>query len=387
MQAYLDHNASAPLLPQAADAMLVAMNCTGNPSSVHAAGRAARKIVEDTRQVLANVAQIAPKQVIFTSGATEAAQTALGTKIRVGSASVNLSHLYISSIEHACILAGGRFNSDQITKFAVDQDGLVDTDELAKVLALHDGASGAPMVGVMLANNETGVIQPIAEISEIVREYGGYLCVDAVQAFGKFPIDFSALGGHFVLLTAHKIGGPKGAGALLCMDDGIFPQPLIRGGGQENLLRAGTENVAAIAGFGAAIKKAMKNLRERQAVGPLRDRIENELEEISRQSGNKVPLPVFFGNSAPRLDNTSCFAVEGIKAETALIALDLEGIYLSSGSACSSGRINQSHVLSAMGISPDLAECTMRLSIGKQTTNDEARHFINTWQKIVERRI
>ena len=387
MQAYLDHNASAPLLAEAKSAMVAAMDMPGNPSSIHKAGRALRKIIEDSRQTLADVAGISAKQVIFTSGATEAAQTALGTKLKIGSASVNLSHLYISSIEHACILAGGRFGSDQITKFAVDQNGSVDLAELEKVLALHDHATGAPLVCVMLANNETGVIQPIAKISEIVRANNGYMCVDAVQAFGKFPIDFPALGAHFVLLTAHKIGGPKGAGALLRMDENIFPQPLIHGGGQENMSRAGTENVAAIAGFGVAIKIAMENLAERQSIADMRDEIEARLEDISRRSSNNTALPVFFGKSQPRLDNTSFFAVEGVKAETALIALDLAGISVSAGSACSSGRINQSHVLSAMGVSPQLAECTLRLSLGKQTTDEQAGYFLDTWKNIVEQRI
>ena len=276
---------------------------------------------------------------------------------------------------------------DQVTKIAVDGSGIVDLDELEKVLAFHDHAVGAPLVAVMAANNETGVIQPVEDIGRIVRANNGYFCVDAVQAFGKIAIDFNSLHAHFVLLSAHKIGGPMGVGALLRMEENVFPQPLIRGGGQENLSRAGTENVAAIAGFGEAIKVTLKNLTNRQSIVQLRDRIEYDLEEISRQAGNMISLPVFFGNSISRLDNTSCFAVEGIKAETAMIALDLEGIYISSGSACSSGRINQSHVLSAMGVDPDLAECTMRLSIGKQTSGQQANHFLDTWRNIVERRI
>jgi cysteine desulfurase len=386
MQTYLDHNASAPLLAEAKNAMFASMDCVGNPSSVHGAGRAMRKIIEDARQIVAGIANISPKQVIFTSGATEAAQTVLGTQIRFGSSYVKLSHLYVSSIEHPCILAGGRFGSDQVTKFGVHENGTVDLDELVKVLELHDHSNGAPLVAVMLANNETGVIQPIAEVSEIVLANNGYLCVDAVQAFGKFAIDFPSLGAHFVLLSAHKIGGPNGVGAILRMNDAIFPHNLVRGGGQENLMRAGTENVAAIAGFGAAIEISTKKLGDRQSVAALRDRIEVDLEEISCRSSNKYPAPVIFGSSQRRLDNTSCFAVEGIKAETALIALDLDGISVSSGSACSSGRVNQSHVLSAMGVSQDLAECALRVSIGHQTTSEESQHFLGSWQNIIERR-
>ena len=383
MQAYLDYNASAPLLPEARNAVLAAIDYTGNPSSVHKSGRAVRKIIEDARSTLADVAAIAPKQVIFTSGATEAAQTALGTNIRMGNSNVHLSHLYISSIEHPCILAGGRFSADQITKIAVHEDGTIDVEELARVLAFHDHDAGAPLVAVMLANNETGIIQPVSEIGAITAENSGYLCVDAVQAFGKIPMDFLSLNAHFVLVSAHKIGGPKGVGALLRMEENIYPEPLINGGGQENLARAGTENVAAIAGFDAAIIQAINSLDDRGPISMLRDDIEDNLEEISRQNADNMALPVFFGKTRDRLDNTSCFAVDSIKAETALIALDLAGICLSAGSACSSGRVNQSHVLSAMGVSPELAECTLRLSIGQQTTKDEIDHFLQTWQKII----
>lgn len=387
MQAYLDHNASAPLLEAAKNAMLEALQCDGNPSSIHIAGRVARKLIEDARKTLADVTGVAPKQVVFTSGATEAAQHALSTTLRIGSKRTSLAHLYISSIEHPCILAGGRFAADKITKFGVTREGVVDLAELENVLQLHDQTKGAPLVAVMLANNETGVIQPIAAIAELVRLYNGYLCVDAVQAFGKINVDFTALGAHFVILSAHKIGGPKGAGALLMMEEGVSPLPLIHGGGQENLHRAGTQNTAAIAGFGAAIREVYTSIDKRSNITRMRDDIETGLEEISRQSSNNTPLPIFFGNESIRLDNTSCFAVNGVKAESALIALDLAGICVSSGSACASGRVNQSHVLSAMGIDPDVAECALRISIGMQTTNDQAGHFLNSWKSIVENRV
>ena len=387
MHAYLDHNASAPLLSEAKEAMIAAMEMTGNPSAIHGAGRALRKIIEDVRVNLATHVGISPKQVIFTSGATEAAQHALGTEIRIGNARQKLSHLYISSIEHPCVLAGGRFGSDQITKIAVHKNGSVDIAELTNVLNHHDHALGAPLVAIMLANNETGVIQPIAQIAKIVSANNGYLCVDAVQAFGKVDIDYNSLGAHFILVSAHKIGGPKGAGALLVMDDEIKPQPLIRGGGQENLNRAGTENTVAIAGFGAAIEVVMNSLASNATIADMRDGIESNLEEISRQSSNNAPLPHFFGATQDRLPNTTSFAVEGIKAETALIALDLAGIAISSGSACSAGLVNQSHVLSAMGVDSDIAQCTLRVSIGHQTTEDEVQYFTDTWKTIVERRV
>lgn len=386
MHAYLDHNASAPLLEGAKDAMLAALDFTGNPSSIHGAGRSARKIVEDSRRDLASICGIQPKQVVFTSGATEAAQLALGTSIRFGSSRVRFSHLYISSVEHPCILAGGRFGPDEVTKFGVDGDGRVDLDELEKVLQLHDASTGVPLVAVMHANNETGIVQPIEEIGEIVKANGGYFCVDAVQSFGKLPVDLASFNAHFIIVSAHKIGGPKGAGALLMMHESIFPDPLIRGGGQENLLRSGTENVAAIAGFGAAAVIADQNLDQATQIKAMRDHIEVGIEEISRQSSNNTPLPIVFGIGQPRLPNTSCFAVEGIKAENALIALDLKNISVSSGSACSSGRVNQSHVLSAMGVSPQTAECALRVSVGHQTTRAEADYFLNAWQNIVEHR-
>ena len=386
MQAYLDHNASAPLLDEAKSAMIATMEMDGNPSSVHGNGRALRKVIENSRALVAQSAGISPVQVIFTSGATEAAQHALGRQIRNGNSRHTLSHLYISSIEHPCVLAGGRFGHDQVTKIAVHENGVVDLDELHNVLTHHDHTQGAPMVAVMLANNETGVIQPIAEVSKIVREHGGYLCVDAVQAYGKCDIDLGSLGAHFILVSGHKIGGPKGVGALLMMDSDIAPQRLIRGGGQENLNRGGTENAAAIAGFGAAVENFMNNRQAAKTIASMRQRIERNLEEISRQSSNNTPLPQFFGVNAQRLDNTTCFAVEGIKAETALIALDLAGIAVSSGSACAAGRVNQSHVLAAMGVDPELAECTLRVSIGHQTTDDEARYFTDTWKTIVEKR-
>lgn len=386
MQAYLDHNASAPLLESAKSAMLAAMQLDANPSSIHGAGRATRKSIESARKILADNFGLASKQVVFTSGATEAANHALVKDIRVGSARKKLSHLYVSSIEHPCVLAGGRFGSDHVTKFGVTPNGVIDLAELEIVLKSHDHSKGAPLVGAMLANNETGVIQPVAQIADLVRSHSGYLCVDAVQAFGKSVVDFAKLNVHFIFVSAHKIGGPNGAGALLMMDEAISPLPLIKGGGQENLHRAGTENTAAIAGFGAAITEANDNLGERASIFELRNDIESGIEEISRQSSNNTPLPIFHGASSQRLDNTSCFAVEGIKAENALIALDLAGINLSSGSACSAGRVNQSHVLSAMGVSPEIAECTLRLSIGKQTTKEHAGHFLSTWKNIVENR-
>ncbi len=387
MQTYLDHNASAPLLREARSAMIAALEADGNPSSIHQAGRNARKIIEDARSVLAEIVSIAPKQIVFTSCATESAQLALGRKIRVGSMWQHLSHLYVSAIEHPCTLAGGRFPSDQITKFGVTKGGMIDLNELRIVLSHHDHSKGAPMVAAMLANNETGVIQPIAEIGALVKEYNGYLCVDAVQAFGKIPVDFNNLNADFVLLSAHKIGGPKGAGALLMMNEAITPHPLLTGGSQENRLRAGTENTAAIAGFGAAAQKVNSTVDHHAVISGLRDEIETGLEEISRRAGNETPLPMFFGIENKRLPNTSLMAVAGTTAQSALIALDLAGISVSSGSACASGRVNQSHVLSAMGVDPDLAECALRISIGQDTTKQQTGHFISTWKQIIERRI
>ena len=381
----MDFNASAPLLDCARDAMVDALDMGGNASSVHFEGRNARKIIEQSRVSLARLVDAEPKHVIFTSGASEAANHVLSRRIRTGRRISEIGKLYRSAIEHPCILAGGGFGPDMVEVIPVTETGVVDTGALESMLERDKGLE-VPMVAVMLANNETGVIQPIEEIAAIVRARGGYLVVDAVQALGKIPFSMKKSGAHFAFFSSHKIGGPQGSGALVLADHVVHPaEPLVKGGGQENRHRAGTENTAAIAGFGAACEWHLENLTKNVIISSLRDSIEERLGAISLDAGNGIAQPVFFGKQENRLPNTSCFSVAGVNAETALVALDLEGISVSTGSACSSGRIEPSHVLRATGASPELASGAIRLSMGWEPDHIGADRFLETWKTIVGR--
>ena len=382
---YLDYNASAPLLDAAREAMLDTLSRCGNASSVHFEGREARKTIEDSRSTLAELIGADPSGVIFTSGATEAANHALAPHIRKNGKEIKLSALYHSAIEHPCVLSGGWFSADKRHSIPVTEGGVVDVPLLESLLSRHDSETGAPLVAVMLANNETGIIQPVAEIAELVHSHDGYLVVDAVQALGKVPVSIAALDADFLIFSSHKIGGPQGCGALVMADKTLSPSPLISGGGQENFHRAGTENTAAIAGFGAACRWHLENLTKNVNISTLRDSIEDRISTISLESGNGVSQPVFFGKSQKRLANTSCFAVAGIKAETALVALDLAGISVSSGSACSSGKVKRSHVLEAMNVGEAEMEGALRLSLGWEEDETGAEQFLSTWKEIVAR--
>lgn len=385
MRIYLDYNASAPLLEPARAAMLAALDACGNPSSVHAEGRNARKLIEDCRSRLAMWMGVEPKQVIFTSGASEAAGQALSPMLRAGGHPLPVSTLYVSAVEHPCVLSGGRFAPDRVRRLPVDANGIVDPAALDAALSSHEGGDGVPMVAVMLANNETGVIQPAGEIAEVVHRHNGIFVVDAVQALGRIPFDMTSTGANFLFVSSHKIGGPKGVGALILGDATLAPEPMITGGGQENFHRAGTENTAAIAGFAGALATLEANNVEMTEIAALRDSIEAGITTISREAGNKAGEPVFFGNQVGRLANTSCFSVPGISAETALIALDLAGIAVSSGSACSSGKVRKSHVLEAMGVDDNLARCALRISTGPDTTREDAEAFLGAWKDITSR--
>ncbi len=374
---YLDYNATAPLLPAAREAMLDALSLPGNPSSVHSEGRKARARVDDARRKVAGLVNASPENVIFTSGATEAASTLLSPRYRMGRSEITIGHLYFSAVEHPCITSGGRFPAGGITQIDVDHQGRVDLGDLASLLEKHDSASGMPMVSVMLANNETGVIQPVTEVSELVKGVGGLLVVDAVQAAGRIPIDMQTLGADFIFLSSHKMGGPKGAGAFIAQGEIMMPAPLITGGGQEKGHRSGTENPAALAGFGAAAQTAKDGMDMMQHVSRLRDR----MEDGARMA---VPDAVIYGGEAQRLPNTSFFSLPGFKAETAQIAFDLEGVALSAGSACSSGKIGPSHVLQAMGMDAD--QGALRASLGAATTEDEIDRFVSILKRIAEKR-
>lgn len=376
-RAYLDHNASAPLTAAARAAMLDALAIDANPSSVHSEGRAARRIVEDARRHVALLANARPEHVVFTSGATEAAATLLTPDWRMGRGPVRMGRLYVLASDHPCVLGGGRFPKSDVTVIGVDGEGVADLDALRSVLARHDREAGLPLVALHAANNETGVVQPLVEIASVVRQAGGVLVVDAVQAAGRIPLDISAGCGDYLILSSHKIGGPKGAGAIVAAADLMMPAPLVTGGGQEKGHRAGTENLAAIAGFGAAARGAADGLSGMDAVRELRDRIERALAEAD-------PAIEIFSRGAERLPNTTFFAIPGIKAETAQIAFDLAGVALSAGSACSSGRVGPSHVLKAMGRGDDAG--ALRVSIGLSTTDADVVRFKAALMAIVARR-
>jgi len=369
---YFDWNATAPLRPAARSVVVAALEATGNASSVHAEGRAAHARIEEARRQVAALAGAVPAEVVFVSGASEANALALQPDITVDGAAATRDRLFVSAVEHPSVLAGGRFAPEEREILPVDGNGIVDCDALARALA----KTQRPLVSVMLANNETGVIAPIAAIAPIVHAAGGLLHVDAVQAAGRIAIDMRALGADLMSLSSHKVGGPQGAGALV-VRAGVSVTPMFRGGGQERGLRAGTENVAAIAGFGAAAAAALADLSADAArMAALRDRVEAGLKAAT-------PQAVIFGAGIPRLPNTTLVAVPGVKAETALIAFDLDGIALSSGSACSSGKVAPSHVLAAMGVEPALARSALRISLGPSTTEKDVESLLIAWKRLV----
>jgi cysteine desulfurase len=370
---YLDWNATAPLREEARRAFADALGTVGNPSSVHAEGRAARRLVEHARAQVAELVGAEPANVIFTSGGTEANALALTPAIETAAEKRPRDRLLISAIEHPSVRAGGRFPAEAIAELPVEPDGRLRLPALAEAVA----KAGRPLVSVMLANNETGVIQPMPEAAAIVHAAGGLLHVDAVQAAGRIACDMATLGADLMTLSAHKIGGPKGVGALVRSREDIhFPDPLIRGGGQERSVRAGTENMTGIVAFGAAAAAARAGFAEEAA---RMVRLRNQLEEGLRAV---EPETVIFAVDAPRLPNTTLYAVAGIKAETAIIALDLEGLAVSSGAACSSGKIQPSHVLAAMGYAPLVTQAAVRVSVGWSTTEAEVERFQNAWRKV-----
>jgi cysteine desulfurase len=372
-RSYFDWNATTPLRDEAREAIADALALPGNPSSVHAEGRAARKLVEYAREEVAALVGARPADVVFTSSGTEANMLALTPAIQIATDKRPRSRLLLSAIEHASVRAGGRFSRDAIAEIAVDAQGRLDLAALREAVAKSPRA----LVSVMLANNEAGVIQPVAAAAEIVHAADGLLHVDAVQAAGRIEFDIASLGADLLTLSAHKIGGPKGVGALVRRSEDIhLPEPLIRGGGQERGFRAGTENVAGIAGFGAAAAVARRDRAAESAhMLALRDKLEAGVKAMS-------PGAVIFGAGAERLPNTTLFAVEGMKAETAVIAFDLEGVAVSSGAACSSGKVQPSHVLAAMGVSPALTRGAIRVSLGWSTTEADIETFQNTWRKL-----
>ena len=372
---YFDWNASAPLRPEARSAMLSPLDATGNPSSVHAQGRAARRLIEEAREHVAMLVGAEPRNVAFTSGGTEANMLALTPLIEDGTR--RYLKLLISAAEHSSVLAGGRFAAADIEFLPVNRNGVIELAALERRL----GECPRPvLVSVLLANNETGVVQPIPQVASLVHARDGILHVDAVQAPGRIPCNINDLGADLLTLSGHKIGGPKGTGALIRRNATVpFPAPLISGGGQERRLRAGTENVPGIAGFGAAAAATAREFEaERVHLLALRVRLEAGLETSS-------PELVIFGAGVERLPNTTLFTVPGMKAETAVIAFDLEGVAVSSGAACSSGKVGPSHVLAAMGVPRELARGAVRLSFGPGTRESDVDRLIEAWIRVAER--
>jgi cysteine desulfurase len=357
---YLDWNATAPLRPEAHATMLAALDVTGNPSSPHAEGRRVRALIEDSREQVAAFVGANPADVVFTSGGTEANNAVMGH---------SWSEIHVAGIEHDSVLAPARRNAARLVELPVDSNGVV------RAPAFTTG--GSKLVSLQMANNETGVLQPVEEVVAAARGHGIAVHTDAVQAAGRMPIDVRALGVDFLTVSAHKIGGPKGVGALV-LRDGANLLAFIAGGGQERGRRAGTENVAAIAGFGAAAAAAHADLASAVRICALRDVLERDLLSIS-------PSAIFIGAGAPRLPNTTNVAVPGMSAETLVIALDLAGIAVSAGAACSSGKVGASHVLQAMGVAPALARAAIRISLGWETTEADVAAFVQAWTQIVTR--
>ncbi len=358
MSHYFDYNATAPVRPEVRAAMDQALKLVGNPSSVHGPGREARAAVENARARVAALAGTAPGNVVFTGSGSEANNLAL--------AGPRPARILASAIEHPSILRPAAERPGAFALIPVGADGIVDLTRLEEQLAQPSAGEGPVLVTVMVANNETGVLQPVADVVRLAKSAGALTHCDAIQAAGRVALDFDGLGCDLMSLSAHKIGGPKGVGALICRP-GMDIAPLVAGGGQERSLRAGTENVPGIAGFQAAAAAAMAELaggEELPRLSALRDRMEAEITSA-------VQGTVVIGAGVPRLANTSCFALPGWQAETLVIAMDLANFAVSAGSACSSGKVEASHVLAAMDLTPEVEAAAIRASIGFATTEKD----------------
>jgi cysteine desulfurase len=373
---YLDYNATS--LPRAAakEAVATAMMTPANASSVHTEGRAARAVVEDARHQISVLIGAEPDAIFFTSGATESNATALSPELELAGKSVRCDVLLISGVEHAAVRAGGSFRPEQIEMLPVDANGVMVLAALKETLAAHRREGRRAMVSVMAANNETGVLQPLSSVADLVHAADGVFHSDAVQVIGKIPFDLKQSGADILSITSHKLGGPQGVGAVVTAHRDTRLPAILRGGGQERGRRQGTESVAAIAGFGAAATEAGQTLTpEGSRLGALRAKIEEGLRGIA-------PDTVIFGDRAARLPNTTFFAAPGIAAEVALIMLDLEGVAISAGSACSSGKSAASPALQAMGVNSEIGRCAMRVSTGWNTTDADVTQFLNVWSKV-----
>lgn len=364
---YLDHNATSPVRTPVAVAMREALDLAGNPSSVHRDGRDARRILETARESVAALVNCTPSEVVFTSGATEAVTWAMAQPWRA---------IITSAVEHDCVLANATAAHGDHHLVAINGDGQIDLKALERVL-VETGGGADVLLSVQAANNETGVIQPLSDIAALARGHGVRIHCDAAQAPGRMAIDFAGLDLDLLSLSAHKFGGPKGTGALIVRDHYDLV-PLLKGGGQERRRRAGTENIAGIAGFGAAARLAMNDSANADQVRALRDKLEAAVIAA-------VPATRIVAQTAPRLVNTSAIALPGQLAETLVIRLDLDGIAVSAGSACSSGKVGASHVLAAMGLADDIARGTVRVSLSPETTDEDIDALVAAWRGIAQR--
>ena len=360
---YLDHNASSPLRAEARAAVVAALDVVGNPSSVHAEGRRARAVIETARTAVAALVGARPADVVFTSGASEANATVV---------SGGWDTIYLSALEHDSVGAAARRSGARVVDVPVSVDGTFDAAAFtALVNASATQSRGRALVCLQLANNETGVVQPVAAVAAIARQNGVRVHADAVQAPGRLAVNCATLGVDYLTLSAHKLGGPKGVGALVIVD-GAPLGALIAGGGQERGRRAGTENISAVAGFGAAARLALQDLADVARLRRIRDQFEQRVLAVT-------PGAVLVGCGAQRLANTSCVALAGFAAETAVIRMDLAGVAISAGAACSSGKVGQSAVLMAMGLPADLARAAIRVSFGHTSTVEDADAFLSAW--------
>ncbi|MEQ1576657.1 MAG: aminotransferase class V-fold PLP-dependent enzyme [Hyphomicrobium sp.] len=362
-RAYLDYNATAPLCPEARAALIAALDVKGNASSVHADGRQARGLIEKARLDVAALVHAKPSEVVFTSGATESNTWVLNS---------GFDTIFVTGTEHVSVLAAAAASGARVITVPVDPLGRVSEATVLEAIG-KAGSLGRALLSVQMANNETGVVQDVAALAAVARAAGLAVHTDAVQAAGRLSVDLAALNADFMSLSAHKMGGPKGAGALI-VRDGLSLKPLMAGGGQERRRRGGTENIAAIAGFGAAAAAAGSQLGRVPQLRALRDRMERDILDVT-------PHAVVISHQAERLPNTSCVALPGTLAETLVIKLDLSGVSISAGSACSSGKVGASHVLAAMQVPQALTASAIRVSIGGATTENEIAAFLSAWSQ------
>lgn len=366
MTVYLDHNATATIRPEALDAVAAALAMTGNPSSVHASGRAAKALIERAREVIARAVKARAEDIVFTSGGTEANNLALFSAKAAG-----VQRLIVSAIEHDAVMDAATATGLPVEILPVTKDGTADLAWLENRLKDWNAADGRPFVSLMAANNETGVIQPVEVAGRLVAEAEGLFHVDAVQALGKIDYDVAGTLAHYTAFSAHKVGGPQGVGALVLACDAPVSR-MLHGGGQEKGRRCGTENISGIAGFAAAVEAAYAAPEEASHARALRDRAE----AILKAGTDDVTI---WGENTERLPNTLCLSAPGWNSEIQVIAMDLAGFAVSAGAACSSGKVRKSRVLEAMGAEPDEAASALRVSFGPVNTLEEAEAFANAW--------